>query len=757
MNAKQRRIQILRESMLKIARTLAGRDIRITQAGREAFVRYGANGKPERLNIPILPDDASDDLINATHGFLDHEVGHVLFTDFEYIGIANEAHCHALFNQLEDVYVERMMQLEFTGSGYNLSNMREIFIERYINPEFLKLKALEDSGTKVTQKQYWQILSVCAIRAWAGQDSFIDYMSDKWGLVSKVNDLLDPFKSRIPEIISSAESCEIAMDMKKVLMGEPPKKPESDEDGDEDGDEGEGEGEGEGKSEDEGEDEGEDEIGGASKKSDKTETSNDDTFVDEGDEGDEGNEGDEDNEDNEGDEGDDESAADDSENKDEGDSEPSSEEGDESDSEPNDDADDSDDLGDNSDSDDSKAGSGNEGGDDATDYTAADSDGSESGGDNDFDGVGGDQNNKEIDDESRRASGKVRGSEYVPPITFDEEEIEKMEASEKMEKMITDMASECIATSSDYKPFTRDVDITEPVKLSSRYQSDHLQKVEEKVSGMIGVLAKNLERAFRAANRSRWEGGKKSGRLSSAALSKLLHNDPRVMRKREEMKTRDVAVTLLIDQSGSMSGQKIKVASEAAWALAQTMNKLNLPVEVIGFTTCSLTGSFAREIGKELEHDMRNDEHGAYSPRGTWHRFEPIHTLVYKDFNEGFGIQQKARLTDLHLGNQPMRNNVDGESLLYAAERLRKRPEPGKVMIVLSDGEPAAGGNMQRMRDHLKKVVKDLNSEGINTVGIGIDTDCVKRFYPKHVVLSDVSQLPKEVMHRLREAILAKA
>ena len=101
-----------------------------------------------------------------------------------------------------------------------------------------------------------------------------------------------------------------------------------------------------------------------------------------------------------------------------------------------------------------------------------------------------------------------------------------------------------------------------------------------------------------------------------------------------------------------------------------------------------------------------------------------------------------------------MRNNVDGESVEIAARRLLSRKENGKVMIVLSDGYPAASGDSGKLNDHLKEVVKESMCAGINVVGIGIQSDSVKSFYPKSVVINDVDELPKTVIQELRHLLI---
>jgi len=722
MNGKQKRIQVIREAMLKVARIMAGRGIKITQAGTGAFVRYNSHtGCIERINIPMIPDDASEDLIHATHGFLDHEIGHVLFTEYECFAKANRAKCGVLFNIAEDTYVERMMQSEFTGSISNLGKSCQIMTERYIEPKLRELLA----HTVPTEKDWWGLLCATSIRAIAGQEHFIDYMNqdDKWDLIPNFGKVLRKHEAEIKAISSSQDSYEVALKIKQDMLAAEPEEQDSEPDqsgGDDQQSGGEGKAEKpQGDSEGETDDgtraddtfsKGEGESSGEEEKDDSSSSSSNTQHNKDSEDDDQSDESDADSDDSKGESG---SAGSDSAEEGDGESDEGPGAGDSS--------------GDGSDDDEDSESEGRSGGA-----------GSSAGGDDA--GEGGDS---EID------ADDVINDPMAPLLT--ESEVESMgeDFDDAMTKVIGEMSADALRGSEEYVPFTRDWDVIEPLKLSRNYDPNLADKVADTVNYMVGTMAKSLERAFRAANRSRWEGGKKSGRINSAALSRLLANDPRVMRTRQEMKTRDVAVSLLVDCSGSMSGKKMEVACQTAWALGEVLSKLNLPCEILGFTTCRIKNQFDH-LEKELADVFRDGTGQQFS------RFEPIYIPIFKSFDERFGTAAKARLADAAYEGmrRKMNCNIDGESLLYAAERLRKRPEPGKVMIVLSDGAPAGVG--KQLEAHLKKVVKDLNTEGINTVGIGIMSQAVRSYYPRHVILNKVEDLPKAVVGELREAILAK-
>jgi cobalamin biosynthesis protein CobT len=101
-----------------------------------------------------------------------------------------------------------------------------------------------------------------------------------------------------------------------------------------------------------------------------------------------------------------------------------------------------------------------------------------------------------------------------------------------------------------------------------------------------------------------------------------------------------------------------------------------------------------------------------------------------------------------------LRSNVDGESVEAAARRLLARREESKVMLVLSDGYPAAAGSRGDLEQHLKRVVKDIAGAGVRIVGIGIQSDAVQKFYPKSLVIQNVADLPAVVIKELRHLLM---
>lgn len=298
------------------------------------------------------------------------------------------------------------------------------------------------------------------------------------------------------------------------------------------------------------------------------------------------------------------------------------------------------------------------------------------------------------------------------------------------------------AKHAEYLVYTRDNDVIENLHVGSGYRHSMFKDdIEAKTEHMVGPLQKDLERAISARSLASWENGRRSGKLHSANLARLATNDGRVFRKKHETRSKDVAVSLVIDMSGSMHGGKILLATQAAYALASVLERLRISHEVICFTT-----------GKPVaDESLIRAEEAKMGRRYT--RNETLYMPILKNYGERFGVDVRSRFGWLP-NTSTMRNNVDGESVEIAARRLLSRPENGKVMIVLSDGYPAASGDSGKLNDHLKEVVKESMRAGINVVGIGIQSDSVKSFYPKSVVINNVDELPKTVIQELRHLLI---
>ena len=215
-----------------------------------------------------------------------------------------------------------------------------------------------------------------------------------------------------------------------------------------------------------------------------------------------------------------------------------------------------------------------------------------------------------------------------------------------------------------------------------------------------------------------------------------------MFRTRYETQSKDTAVSLLVDCSSSMlCGDRIGTAALAAYALSSTLERLKIKNEVLGFTT---------RINREMTKSMSTE-----SGSTRYSRVEAIYMPVFKSFEERLTVESKSRIAALTESPGWVNQNVDGECVQMAAQRLAMQPTQRHVLIVLSDGEPACPGNQNALDEHLKKVVADLTKDGrIEVIGVGIQNGAVSRYYPKSLNLSDISKLPETVVSELAKLLL---
>ena len=729
------RPEILRQKITKLVSFLTERKIKVTQVGATAFVEYHPiTSLPIRVNLPYIADNATDEFMVAIEGFLDHEVGHILFTAAGAAKRANHAGVMGTWNAIEDTFIERKIAEMFTGSKSNLSQTGEFFLKNYTIPK------IKEPGVDPVP-----FLMVPAIRAWAGQTVFKDFMKDKWSMLGEIPNRIGKFcEEKLPYISNSDEAIEIAVQLKKML--EEPKEPKEDKATGGKGETPEDKGEGEKSTEKEEREEQETSSGDASdssdsekpsepKDSEEDDTDSSEDFEDE-DLGDDGDDEDDDSEDTDDSTGEDSSA-----DSDDAESSSKSETGEVEGDEPGDSDSDSEIEADESST---EGGEMSASGDEELDAEEGGSD-AELQDTAKADGVDTESEGSEF--EAREGVRDVIDFDAIQELMADYDDV----LSDELTKSSLDSIDP-----KDYVVFTRDADYIGPLKERHlRGVSDyHIKDMTDAVDSMVGPLQKDLERAIAARSQAVWTGGHKKGRINATALSKLtMFNDPRCFKQKQETKTRAVAVELVVDCSGSMNGTKIRTACYTAYALASVLERMNIPNEVIGFTT---NGGFAgdgdgfdyKEVRKERERFI-----AAGRDEPEYGRVYPLFIPVFKSFNQGLtpevvrGIAGTARANWLE-------ENVDGESVLIGANRLMQRHEPRKIMIVLSDGSPACPGNRRALIKHTADSVKRIEASGIEVLGIGIEDSSVTQFYKKNIVLNNVAELPTRVIGEIKRLLM---
>jgi cobaltochelatase CobT len=263
------------------------------------------------------------------------------------------------------------------------------------------------------------------------------------------------------------------------------------------------------------------------------------------------------------------------------------------------------------------------------------------------------------------------------------------------------------------------------------------------MTGEISVMRRGLERALMAKLTRDWNRGQEAGRLDTRRLVGALAGRPNVFKTPAERGEIDTAVSILVDLSGSMAKMdRDGPARDATIGLVEAMVKAGVSVEVVGMSMESY------------------DEDGAATAwRTSGGRWEPLDLLVFKAFEDRL-FEAKPALVAIGAACHRYCNNCDGETLMLTYDRLRRRPERKKVLFVLSDGEPVCEPYVHTRREVLDKHLKDsiayVEAQGVEVVGVGIQSQSVRKFYPRHMVIDDLGDLAKQTMGLLGKLLLER-
>jgi cobaltochelatase CobT len=301
----------------------------------------------------------------------------------------------------------------------------------------------------------------------------------------------------------------------------------------------------------------------------------------------------------------------------------------------------------------------------------------------------------------------------------------------------------------DYKTFTAEFDeIVDAKDLCDEQELSrlraHLDNQLSSLQGVIGRLANRLQRQLMAQQSRAWQFDLDEGMLDAARLHRIVTNPlyPLSYKQEKEMEFRDTVVSLLIDNSGSMRGRPITLAAMSADILARTLERCAVKVEILGFTTRAWKGGQSRErwiaAGKPVKPGRLND----------------LRHIIYK------AADAPWRRTRKHLGlmlrEGLLKENIDGEALMWAHNRLIGRPEQRKILMVISDGAPVDDSTLSvnpgnYLEQHLRRViqwVEDYSPVELVAIGIGHD---VTRYYKRAVTIVDAEQLGGTMMDKLSE------
>jgi len=301
----------------------------------------------------------------------------------------------------------------------------------------------------------------------------------------------------------------------------------------------------------------------------------------------------------------------------------------------------------------------------------------------------------------------------------------------------------------DYKIFAQQYDETisaedlcDPEELTRlrHYLDQQLQQLQ----GVVSRLANRLQRRLLAKQNRSWDFDLEEGILDAARLTRVVIDPvaPLSFKLEQDTDFRDTVVTLLLDNSGSMRGRPITVAAMCADILARTLERCGVKVEILGFTTRAWKG------GQSRERWLAEGKPGAPG------RLNDLRHIIYKAADSPW--RRARRNLGLMMREGLLKENIDGEALIWAHNRLLARPEQRRILMVISDGAPVddstlsvnAGNYLER---HLRRVIDDIeNHSPVELIAIGIGHD-VTRYYRRAVTIVDAEQLGGVMTEKLAE------
>ena len=305
-----------------------------------------------------------------------------------------------------------------------------------------------------------------------------------------------------------------------------------------------------------------------------------------------------------------------------------------------------------------------------------------------------------------------------------------------------------------YKIFTNEFDeVQEADKLESEEEIARLRKnLDQQLTSLQSIvtkLANKLQRQLLAKQNRSWEFDLEEGMLDASKLSRVIIDPFHSLSYKAEKETdfKDTVVSLLIDNSGSMRGKPISVAAICADILSRTLERCSVKVEILGFTTKNWKGGKSRE--------KWNSENKPSKPG----RLNDLRHIVYKSADKPW--RQSKKNLGIMLKEGLLKENIDGEALLWAFQRILKRKEERKILMIISDGAPVDDSTLSvnsgdYLEKHLKQTVKWIeNNSDIEILAVGIGHD-VTRYYKKAIKITDVQELGDVMVNQLTKLFSEK-
>ena len=379
--------------------------------------------------------------------------------------------------------------------------------------------------------------------------------------------------------------------------------------------------------------------------------------------------------------------------------------------------------------------------------------------------------NADSESETEAIDEQSEGSSEMQPQEVSADESGSMEESEDGDRALMEMNAEAdegetegqddgeepssqtqdeqgrIRVDVDYAAFTRRFDeVIEAAALCEPGELDRLRGLLDQQLQSVQVatsrLANRLQRRLMAQQKRSWDFDQEEGVLDAARLTQVIVDptSPLAYKQERETNFRDTVVTLLIDSSGSMRGRSIAIAAMCADILGRTLERCGVKVEILGFTTRAWRGGQSRELwiqqGKPVSPGRLND----------------LRHIVYKAADDPW--RRARRNLGLMMREDLLKENIDGEALIWAHNRIVTRNEQRKVLMVISDGLPVDNSTLlvnpsNYLERHLKYAIDQIeNHSPVQLVAIGIGHD-VTHHYRRAVTITDAEQLGSAMTEQL--------
>ena len=299
----------------------------------------------------------------------------------------------------------------------------------------------------------------------------------------------------------------------------------------------------------------------------------------------------------------------------------------------------------------------------------------------------------------------------------------------------------------EYKIFSTNFDeIIKAENLEKEEEINKLRKtLDQQLIGfqdVITKLANKLQRQLLAKQKRSWDFDLEEGLLDSSKLPRIIMDPYNSLsfKKEKDLDFKDTIVTLLIDNSGSMRGRPITIAAICADILSRTLERCSVKVEILGFTTKNWKGGQSRELWNKKS-----------KPKNPG-RLNDLRHVIYKGADTHW--RQSKKNLGLMLKEGLLKENIDGEAINWAYNRLKKRKEERKILMVISDGAPVDDSTLSVnsgdfLEKHLKKIVKFIEDKSeIEILAIGIGHD-VSRYYNRAIKITDVNELGDVMISQL--------